>query len=127
MAADSKETKDAQTDRAKFDVVTFWIPKRRRVACHLSVLAMMTLGLSWFEPVTDLLQLTGKTSVSREELRARLRQMTDNELRRFGRDVQNMCSPEKNRAKPPEEESVIQLEEARTELKRRFEQRPKKP
>ena len=89
--------------------------------------AMMTLVLAWCEPVTDLLHVTGNTSVSREELRARLRQMTDNELRRFGRDVQNMCSTEENRGKPQGTEAVIQLEEARAELKRRFEQRPKKP
>lgn len=88
---------------------------------------MMTLVLAWCEPVTDLLHVTRNTSVSREVLRARLRQMTDNELRRFGRDVQNTCSTTENRGKPQETEAVIQLEGARAELKRRFEQRPKKP
>ncbi len=53
-----------------------------------------------------------------EELRERLRQMSDTDLRRFGRDALDLCSPsatgQKNR-----ESAVIQLEEARAELKRR--------
>jgi len=56
-----------------------------------------------------------------EELRARLRKMTDSELRRFGRAVRFMCSPNANLGKPPRECFVIQLEEARAEWKRRKE------
>ena len=77
------------------------------------------------ESVNDLSHLSGDTAVNREELRARLRKMTDNELRRFGRAAQNMCSLEGNRGKPPREEFVIQLEEARAEWKRRFKPSPK--
>ena len=51
-------------------------------------------------------------------LRERLRQMSDADLRRFGRGALYLCSPsatgQKNRESP-----VIQLEEARAELKRR--------
>jgi hypothetical protein len=51
-------------------------------------------------------------------LRERLRQMSDTDLRRFGRDALDLCRPSatgrKNRESP-----VIQLEEARAELKRR--------
>jgi hypothetical protein len=75
-------------------------------------------------PVNDL-HLSGDTTVDRRELRASLRKMTDNELRRFGRAAQNRCSPEANRGKPPREEFVIRLDEARAEWKRRFEPSPK--
>ena len=50
-------------------------------------------------------------------LRERLRQMSDTDLRRFGRDALYLCRPsaagQKNR------ESAVILEEARAELKRR--------
>jgi len=75
-------------------------------------------------PMNDLSHFSGDTTVNREELRARVRKMTDNELRRFGRAAQNLCSPEANRGKPPREEFVLQLEEARAEWKRRFEPPP---
>ncbi len=63
-------------------------------------------------------------SVDREELRARLRAMTDNELRYFGRAVQKKRSVEANQGKTPREEVVIELEEATAEWKRRL-QAPK--
>jgi len=51
-------------------------------------------------------------------LRERLRQMSDTDLRRFGRAALDLCRPsakgQKNR-----ESAVIQLGEARAELKRR--------
>jgi hypothetical protein len=51
-------------------------------------------------------------------LRERLRQMSDTDLRRFGREALYLCRPsakgQKNR-----ESAVIQLEEAGAELKRR--------
>ena len=86
----------------------------------------MALAQMPIEPVNDLSPLSGDTTVNREELRARLRKMTDNELRRFGRAAQNMCLPDGNWDKPPREEFVIQLEEARAESKRRFEQSPRR-
>ncbi len=58
--------------------------------------------------------------VDRIALRARLRTMTDNELRYFGRAVQKKRSVEANRGKTPREELVIELEEASAEWKRRF-------
>src|SRR5258708_31737123 len=55
-------------------------------------------------------------------LRDRLRQMSDTDLRRFGRDALCLCRQSatgpKNR-----ESAVIQLEEARAELKRRNDHR----
>ena len=86
---------------------------------------MMALAQLPIEPVNDLLHLSGDTTVNRNELLARLRKMTDNELRRFGRAARNMCPPEANRGYMPREEFVIQLEEARAEWKRRFELSPK--
>jgi hypothetical protein len=74
---------------------------------------MMAVAQMPTEPVNNRSHLSGDTTVNREELRARLRQMTDNELRRFGRAAQNMYSPEANRGKLPRQEFVIQLEEAR--------------
>jgi hypothetical protein len=65
--------------------------------------------------------------VDREELRARLRTMTDNELRYFGRTVQKKRSVEVNRDKTPREEIVIELEEASAEWKRRFTPSPRTP
>jgi hypothetical protein len=54
-----------------------------------------------------------------EELRERLRKMSDEQLRPFGRAARFMCSPAANRGKPPRECFVIQLEEAKTEWRRR--------
>ena len=57
-----------------------------------------------------------------EDLRARLRKMTDAELLRFGKDNRYMCSSYTNMGKAPLEAFVIQLHEARAEWRRR---RPK--
>jgi hypothetical protein len=57
--------------------------------------------------------------VDLDELRERLRKMRDEQLRRFGRAAQYMCSPAANCGKPPREPFVIQLEEARAEWRRR--------
>ena len=54
-----------------------------------------------------------------EDLRERLRKMTDAELLRFGKDNRYMCSPYANLGKPPLEPFVIQLRDARTEWRRR--------
>ena len=53
-----------------------------------------------------------------EQLRARLRKVTDSELRCFGRAARFMCSPGANLGKP-RECFVIQFEEARAEWTRR--------
>jgi hypothetical protein len=54
--------------------------------------------------------------INLEELRARLRKMTDAELIRFGRAARFLCRPGKE---PPREAFVVQLEEARAEYRRR--------
>ncbi len=79
---------------------------------------------TWFALVTDRSHLPDDAPVNREELRARLQKMTNNELRVFGRAARKMCSPEVNRDKLPREEAVIELQEARAEWKRRFKQPP---
>ena len=55
-----------------------------------------------------------------EQLRMRLRRMTDPELLRFGQAARYMCSPYANMRKPPLEPFVIQLREARAEWRRRY-------
>ena len=58
-----------------------------------------------------------------EELRERLRQMNDDELRRFGRDALYVTSPAANMGQKERESAVIQIDEARAELKWRNELR----
>jgi hypothetical protein len=60
-----------------------------------------------------------ENSVDLEALRARLRKVSDMELRAFGKDARYMCSPAANLGKPPREPFLIQLAEARAEWKRR--------
>jgi hypothetical protein len=50
--------------------------------------------------------------------------MSDQELLRYGQAAKYMCSPRANMGKPPREEFVIQLSEARNEWRKRF---PKMP
>ena len=54
-----------------------------------------------------------------DELRERLRKMSDAELRTFGQAAQHMVSPKANPDQAPPELFVIQLDEARKEWKRR--------
>ena len=61
-----------------------------------------------------------------EELRERLRQMNDAELRSFGRDALYLTSPAANMGQKERESAVIQIDEARAELKRRNELRDSK-
>jgi hypothetical protein len=58
-------------------------------------------------------------TIDLDELRARLRKMTDAELIAFGKAARYMCSPAANLGQPPREPFVIQLREARPEWKRR--------
>ena len=60
-----------------------------------------------------------KDDIDLDDLRARLRKMTDAELVAFGKAARRMCSPAANLGKPPREPFVIQLREARAEWKRR--------
>jgi hypothetical protein len=54
-----------------------------------------------------------------EDLRTRLRKMSDEELRNFGKAARQMVSPGANMGKPPLQTFVLQLEEARAEWRRR--------
>jgi hypothetical protein len=55
---------------------------------------------------------------NREEVRQRLRRMTDEQLQRFGAAARYMCSPEASFGKPARQNFVIQLEEAIAEWQR---------
>ena len=59
------------------------------------------------------------TPLNVDELRERLRKMSDPELRKFGQAAQHMVSPKAHLGQPPPEVFVIQLDEARKEWKRR--------
>jgi hypothetical protein len=54
-----------------------------------------------------------------ERLRVRLRGMTDEQLRQFGKAARYMVSARANLGKPPLQAFVIQWEEARAEWRRR--------
>jgi hypothetical protein len=54
-----------------------------------------------------------------DEVRTRLRKISDEQLLRFGRAAAYMCSPRANFGEPPREAFVIQLREARVEWRRR--------
>ena len=54
-----------------------------------------------------------------EELRERLRQMNDDELRRFGRDALSVTNSAANTGQKERESAAIQIDEVRAELKRR--------
>jgi hypothetical protein len=53
-----------------------------------------------------------------EDLRERLRKMSDHELRKFGRAARSMANPKKSFG-PPNPAFQIQLDEARAEWRRR--------
>jgi hypothetical protein len=53
-------------------------------------------------------------AIDLDELRSRLRKMTDADLIAFGKAARHMCSPAANLGKPPREPFVIQLPENRT-------------
>jgi hypothetical protein len=54
-----------------------------------------------------------------DALRTRLRKMSDEELREFGKAAKYMVSAKANIGKPPLPDFVPQLEEARAEWRRR--------
>ena len=57
--------------------------------------------------------------LDRDALRVRLRKMSDEELKDFGKAARYMASPRANMGKPPLPAFVLQLEEARAEWRRR--------
>jgi hypothetical protein len=66
-----------------------------------------------------MLSSTHTDSIDLDELRARLRKMSDADLLAFGKAARNMCSPAANLGKPPRHVFVVQLQEARAEWRRR--------
>ena len=66
--------------------------------------------------MSDMSHLSKETPIDLDELRERLRKMSDRELLRFGRAALDACKP--HRGNPPRELSV-QVEEARAEYRRR--------
>jgi hypothetical protein len=58
-------------------------------------------------------------TIDLDELRTRLRKMSDEKLVQFGAAAKFMCSPQANFDKPPRHSFVIQLAEARAEWRRR--------
>ena len=65
--------------------------------------------------------MSRRTSPEPYGLRTRLRKMSDEELREFGKAARHMVSPTANMRKPPLPAFVLQLEEARAEWRRRCE------
>jgi len=59
----------------------------------------------------------------RDALRTRLRKMSDEELREFGKAARYMVSPNANMGKPPLPTFVLQLQEARASSARGIHQR----
>jgi hypothetical protein len=57
--------------------------------------------------------------LDRDALRTRLRKMSDEELREFGKAAWYMVSPGANIGKPPLPPFVLQLDEAHAEWRRR--------
>ncbi len=57
--------------------------------------------------------------VDLESLRARLRKMNNQELRRFGLAAKSMCSPDAYFGQRPRQVFVVQLEEVKAEWDRR--------
>jgi hypothetical protein len=74
-------------------------------------------------PVSELgattMQSIQLATLNVDELRTRLRKMSDEELRKFGKAARYMVSPAANMGKPPLPAFVLQLEEARAEWRRR--------
>jgi hypothetical protein len=73
---------------------------------------------------TALYRFTSSDALNVPELRERLRKMTDTELLRFAEAAKYMCSPEASFGHPPRHTYVVQLQEARTEWKRRKPEMP---
>ena len=59
------------------------------------------------------------TGFNIEQLRERLRSMSDEDLLKFDKSARWLCDPKNNYGKPPREGFVIQLREAREEWRRR--------
>ena len=68
-----------------------------------------------------------KIPIDRAKLRERVQGMSNKDLREFGKTCEHICSPKSASGKPPAEDIVIQLEEAREEWKRRMRERKATP
>ncbi|MGB2662752.1 MAG: hypothetical protein WAK48_02035 [Candidatus Acidiferrum sp.] len=65
------------------------------------------------------MQSVGTSEFNLENLRERLRRLSDDELIQFGKACRDMLTPQANLGRPPREVFVIQLQEARKEWRRR--------
>jgi hypothetical protein len=54
-----------------------------------------------------------------EQLRMKLRQMTNSQLRDFGNDIRKLCKAARKLGQEPSLENTVQLEEASAEWRRR--------
>jgi hypothetical protein len=59
------------------------------------------------------------TTLNVYDVRTRLRKMSDEQLREFGKAARYMTTREANLGKPPHRDYVLQFEEAKTEWRRR--------
>jgi hypothetical protein len=66
----------------------------------------------------------GIQALQLDDVRARLRKMSDADLLRFGRAAASLCQPDNQFGHPPRQVFVDQLNEARAEWRRRL---PKAP
>jgi len=69
--------------------------------------------------MNDMAPIASNAPIDPDQLRARLQRMSVAQLLEFGKAARYMCSPEANIGKPPRDEFVIQLAEARAEWRRR--------
>ena len=79
-----------------------------------------TVRTPFLSPDTMPPEIQIQREIDVERLRVRLRGMTDEQLRQFGKAGRYMISPYANGGKPPLEAFVIQWQEARTEWRRRY-------
>jgi hypothetical protein len=70
--------------------------------------------------MNDMSHLGRNAPINLDQLRARLQKMSKAQLLEFGKAARFMCSSEANIGKPPREEFVVQLAEARAEWRRRL-------
>jgi hypothetical protein len=68
---------------------------------------------------SDLSRLASNAAVDLDAIRARLRSLSDVQLIEYGKSCRHLCSPKANFGKPPLEVWTVQLNEARSEWRRR--------
>ena len=84
------------------------------------VVMRCTVRTPFLSPDTMPPEIQIQRGIDVELIRVRLRGMTDEQLRQFGKAARYMISPYANNGKPPLEAFVIQWQEARAEWRRRY-------